>query len=154
MNPPPLANAELAVMELLWDEGCLTARQLRERLYPNAERSQHGTVQRLLQRLEDKGFIDRDREPSVSSFSALIGREAYACSQLEALADKVTGGSLVPLITHLIEEKRISHAELRQLRRLLGRQPLISVPLDAEPPTDLERLGRLATRLDGQLAPG
>jgi len=116
---PTLANAELAVMELLWQEERLTARGIREQLYPGTAKAQHGTVQRLLQRLEEKGFVGRDRTLSVHFFSAVVGREDYACSQLETLADKLTGGSLAPLITHLVEEKRISRAEIKRLRRIL-----------------------------------
>jgi len=65
-----LANAELAVMNLLWQNDLLTARQIREKLYPDAAKAQHGTVQRLLQRLEDKGYVERDRSLSVHLFSA------------------------------------------------------------------------------------
>ena len=118
-KPTTLANAELAVMELIWNHERLTARRLREELYPDAGKAQHGTVQRLLQRLEDKGFVARDRELSVHLFSAAISREAYAGGQLESLAEKLTGGSLAPMITHLIERKKISRAELKRLRELL-----------------------------------
>jgi BlaI family penicillinase repressor len=120
MKHPSLANAELAVMELLWDEPSLTARQLREQLYPDATRAQHGTVQRLLQRLEDKGFVRRDRDLAVHLFSASISREQYAGGQLESLTEKLTGGSIAPLITHLIEERRISDSELDRLRAILN----------------------------------
>jgi len=116
---PGLANAELAVMELLWEGEWLTARQIQEALYPDASRAQHGTVQKLLQRLEEKGFVERDRSRAVHLFAAAIGREAYASGQLEALADRLTGGSLVPLITQLVEEKKLTRAEIRRLRRLL-----------------------------------
>ncbi len=119
-RPPPLANAELAVMELLWSKDRLTARDLREQLYPGATKAQHGTVQRLLQRLEDKGFVERDRTLAVHLFSAAISRQAYASGQLESLADKLTGGSLAPLITHLVEQEKISRAEIRKLRKILG----------------------------------
>jgi predicted transcriptional regulator len=125
VSHPSLANAELAVMEQLWQQKRMTARDIREQLYPGASRAQHGTVQRLLQRLGDKGFIDRDRELPVHLFSAAISRQAYAGSQLETLADKLTGGSLAPLITHLMQEKKISRKEIEQLRRILddGMQP-------------------------------
>ena len=106
-------------MELLWAEGRLTARALRERLYPGAEKAQHGTVQRLLQRLEDKGFVTRDRALTVSLFSASVTREEYATSQLESLAQRLTGGSLAPLVTHLVEQHRISRSEIERLRKLL-----------------------------------
>ena len=119
MTIPALANAELAVMEVLWEAERLTARQLQERLYPDAQRAQHGTVQKLLQRLEDKGMVERDRELPVHFFSARVSRESYAGSQLEALADKLTEGSLVPLITQLVAEKKLSRREIERLRRLL-----------------------------------
>ena len=123
MKRPPLANAELAVMELLWHKGRLTARQIREQLYPSATKAQHGTVQRLLQRLEDKGYVDRDRSQPVLYFSARLSRQAYAAGQLESVAAKLTGGSIAPLITHLVEEKRISAEEIEQLREILAEQP-------------------------------
>ena len=115
-----LANAELAVMDLLWERGeRMTAREIREALYPNEKKPQHGTVQRLLQRLQEKGFVDRDRSISVHFFSAAISRESYAGGQLESLADKLTAGSISPLITHLVEHKKISREELDKIRSIL-----------------------------------
>jgi BlaI family transcriptional regulator, penicillinase repressor len=119
----PLANAELAVMDLLWRDGRLTARQIRERLYPDADKAQHGTVQRLLQRLEDKGYVKRDRSFLVHLFSPIRGRQTYACDQLASLATKLTGGSIAPLITYLVEEKKISRQEIDRLRAILDEQP-------------------------------
>ncbi len=116
---PTLANAELAIMKLLWQQDRLTAREIREVLYPDATRAQHGTVQRLLQRLEDKGFVSRDRKPPVQQFSARISRSAYTSDQLESLATRLTEGSLAPLITHLIEERKLSRDEIERLRRIL-----------------------------------
>ncbi len=115
-----LANAELAVMDLLWQsDDPMTARQIREQLYPDATKAQHGTVQRLLQRLEDKGYVERDRTIGVHFFSATISRQTYAGQQLESLADKLTAGSFTPLITHLVEEKKISRVEIKRIRDIL-----------------------------------
>ena len=119
MTFPPLANAELAVMELLWDESGLTARKIRETLYPDASKAQHGTVQRLLQRLEEKGFVSRDKSLPVHIFSAAVSREAYASGQLETLTAKLTGGSIAPLITHLLEQEKITPDEIKRLRSIL-----------------------------------
>jgi predicted transcriptional regulator len=120
MHQASLANAELAVMDLLWRRDRLTARAIREELYPDASRAQHGTVQRLLQRLEDKRFVTRDRSLPVHLFAAAISRQEYACGELEALAARLTGGSLAPLITHLVEQNKISGAEIKRLRKILG----------------------------------
>ncbi len=119
MNQPPLANAELAVMDLLWENDRMTARQIREQLYPDTTKPQHGTVQRLLKRLEDKGYVERDRTIAVHFFSAAISRQTYAGQQLESLADKLTAGSFAPLITHLVEEKKISRDEIDRIRAIL-----------------------------------
>jgi predicted transcriptional regulator len=118
----PLANAELAIMELLWQNERLTARQIREQLYPDETKAQHGTVQRLLQRLEEKGYVRRDRSLSVHLFSAAIPRRTYAGQQLESLADKLTAGSFAPLITHLLEHQKISRDEIDRIRALLDGQ--------------------------------
>src|SRR5262245_16486674 len=118
-----LANAELAVMDLLWQNGRMTARDLRQHLYSDASKAQHGTVQGLLQRLEEKGFVERDKDLAIHFFSPLVSREAYAGAQLEELADKLTSGSIAPLITHLVEEKRISRDEIRRIRDFLNKLP-------------------------------
>ncbi|MEZ5978192.1 MAG: BlaI/MecI/CopY family transcriptional regulator [Planctomycetota bacterium] len=119
MSQHALANAELAVMELLWEHGRLTARDLRERLYPDDGKAQHGTVQRLLARLEEKAFVEREREAGVWRFSPRVSKEQYASGQLEALAERLSGGSLAPLLTHLVESRRISREEIERLRGVL-----------------------------------
>ena len=114
-----LTNAEMAVMELLWASEQLTARQIREQLYGDSAKAQHGTVQRLVQNLEEKGFVRRDRSLGVNLFSAIVGREAYGGLQLESLAEKLTGGSIAPLLTHLLDEKKLDKAEIKRLRKIL-----------------------------------
>jgi predicted transcriptional regulator len=115
MKPAPIANAEMAVMNLLWESDRLTARKIREKLYPDAGKAQHGTVQRLLQRLEDKGYVERDRSLPVHFFSAALSRQTYAGMQLESLAETLTAGSFAPLITHLVEQKKISREEIDRI---------------------------------------
>jgi predicted transcriptional regulator len=121
MKQPPLANAELAIMDLLWRNDRMTARQIRESLYPDETRSQHGTIQRLLQRLEEKGYISRDRSLNIHFFSARISRRDYAGSQLESLASRLTGGSFAPLITHLVEQNKLSDKDLARIRAILDK---------------------------------
>ncbi|MDE2653903.1 MAG: BlaI/MecI/CopY family transcriptional regulator [Gemmatimonadota bacterium] len=119
MTIPALPNSELAVMELLWTKGRLTGRQIRDRLYPDASKPQHGTVQRLLQRLAAKDLVVRDRSLGISVFSPAISRDAYASAQLESLANRLTHGSLVPMITRLVADNKLSQDEIENLRRIL-----------------------------------
>ncbi|MFP6881133.1 MAG: BlaI/MecI/CopY family transcriptional regulator [Roseibacillus sp.] len=126
MKSAPIANAEMAVMNLLWKSALLTARDIREKLYPDAGKAQHGTVQRLLQRLEDKGYVERDRSLPVHFFSAALSRQTYAGMQLESLAETLTAGSFAPLITHLVEQKKISRGEIDRIRAILDEEEELS----------------------------
>lgn len=119
MKLPHLTKTELSVLELLWQQDKLTARQIKEQLYPGATKSQHGTVQKLLQSLEEKGLVIRDRSLGVHLFSATFNRQVYASRELESLTKRLTGGSLVPLVTQLMQEDKISPEEIERLRRVL-----------------------------------
>ena len=52
-----VTDAELAVLEVIWQEEPVTARRIQEVLYPDAKDSQHGTIQKLLDRLKAKKFV-------------------------------------------------------------------------------------------------
>jgi predicted transcriptional regulator len=63
--------------------------------------------------------VRREKTGAANAFSACVSREEYAGSQLESLVDRLTGGSIAPLLSHLIGQKRLGRAELRRLREIL-----------------------------------
>ncbi len=63
--------------------------------------------------------MQRDCSIAVHFFSPLVTRQQYAGGQLESLAEKLTAGSVAPLITHLVENKKISREEIDRIRRIL-----------------------------------
>ena len=124
MEPlPAVTEAELAVLELLWIESPRTARQLTERLYPPGSPSDVATIQKLLQRLEQKQLVHRDRSERTHAFAAVVSREDYAGGRLAELAEKLSDGSLAPLLLHLVSSRRLSPRELAELRRVLDAAP-------------------------------
>jgi len=60
-NHVDVTEAELAILQALWDQGPATIRQLAERVYSQEGTSVYATVQKLLDRLDAKGFVRRDR---------------------------------------------------------------------------------------------
>ena len=114
-----VTEAELALMQSLWDAGAATIRQLVERVYMQGGASVYATVQKLLDRLESKGFVERDRAGQVHVFRAAVEREELIGRRLRAVADSLCGGSLSPLLTHLVEDRGLSEAERRELRGLI-----------------------------------
>ena len=72
-----VTEAELALLQSLWDAGPATIRQLVDRVYKQSGASVYATVQKLLDRLESKGFVERDRARSGARVS---GRRSIATS--------------------------------------------------------------------------
>jgi BlaI family penicillinase repressor len=118
-NNHDVTEAELALLQALWDDGPATIRQLVERVYQQTGASVYGTVQKLLDRLEAKGCVERDRGGSVHVFRAAINRDELIGRRLRAVADSLCGGSLSPLLTHLVEGRGLSDKERRELRALV-----------------------------------
>jgi predicted transcriptional regulator len=116
---PTIPDAEWAVLQQLWDRGPATVRQLRDVLYPKGGASEYATVHKLLERLEAKGYVRRDRGAGVQVFRAAIDRDHLIGRQLEALVEKMCGGSLPLLLSTLIRGKRLTPAELRELLALV-----------------------------------
>lgn len=114
-----ITDAELAVMQVLWDRGEASIRQICDVLYPNGGPSHYATVQKLLERLEAKGFAHRDRTLQVHLFRATIGRDDLIGRRLRSLAEQLCGGSLTPLLTHLVKIKALSPQERAELRALI-----------------------------------
>ena len=117
---PDVTDAEAAVLQRLWDAGPATVRQLRDTLYPGGGPSEHATVHKLLERLEAKGYVERARRGGALVFRAVVERDRALGQKIEALLDKLAGGSLQPLLTSLVRVKRVTAEELRQLLALVG----------------------------------
>lgn len=114
-----VTDAELAVLQTLWEHGPSTIRQLADILYPGGKAAQYGTVQKLLERLEGKGCVVRDRQPWPHVFSAAADRETLIGWQLRQTAEKLCNGSMTPLLLHLLRAEQFPERERQELREFL-----------------------------------
>jgi BlaI family penicillinase repressor len=121
-TPRDVTDAELAVLQVLWDQGPATIRQLTDRLYPGGGTAQYATVQKLLDRLEAKECVGRERTAGAHVFAAALARDELIGRRLQDVAEKLCGGSLTPLLTHLVRTRRLSARERRELRDLIDGQ--------------------------------
>jgi predicted transcriptional regulator len=118
-TPQDITDTELAVLQVLWDEAPATIRRIAEVLYPEGRTAQYATVQKLLERLEAKGCVERNRSQPVHVFRAKIDRDELVARRLEAVADKLCGGSWTPLLTHLVQREKLSRKDRQALRDLI-----------------------------------
>ena len=118
-QPLDVTDAELAVLQTLWEQGTSTIRQLTDVLYPRGTAAHYGTVQKLLERLEAKGCVERDRATWPHHFTAAIERETLIGWRLRTMAEKLCGGSMAPLLLHLLKCEDFSSEERQELRSFL-----------------------------------
>jgi predicted transcriptional regulator len=118
-TPQDVTDAELSVLEVLWQRGASTRRQIADELYPDGGPAHFTTVQKLLERLETKGHVARGEGDGPVTFSATIDREQLISRRLLDVADKLCGGSLTPLLMNLVRAQALTSRELRELQTLL-----------------------------------
>jgi predicted transcriptional regulator len=114
-----VTDTELTVLQFLWDRGPATIRQLTDALYPAGTDAQYATVQKLLERLETKGHVHRDRSSHAHRFTALTDRDTLVGHRLRAVAEQLTGGLMTPLLTHLVRAETLTPKERQELRQLI-----------------------------------
>ena len=124
MTRPPedVPESELAVLQVLWQQDGATRRHIVERLYPRGEPADFTTVQKLLERLEKRGLVRRGGTDRQRTYSATRSRDELLSRRLEDLADRLGGGSLMPLVLNLVKTRPLTAAELEELRAFVREQ--------------------------------
>ncbi len=118
-HPTHITEAELAVLQVLWDDGASTIRHITERIYPKGSTSEYATVQKLLERLEAKAAVRRDRSTPAHRFAAILTRADLVDQNLRTVAEKLCDGSLTPLLMHLVQNSKLSKADRAALREMI-----------------------------------
>ena len=118
-TPRDVTAAELAILQQLWTDRSSSIKQLASNLYGASTPSDIATVQKLLARLEAKGYVDRDRTQWPHQFRATVGRDHLISHRLQTTADELCDGTMSTLLSHLVQSKGFDAAERQRLRRLL-----------------------------------
>lgn len=115
-----LPEAELDVMSRLWAAGPQTARQLREAL-ADVRPMTHSSVCTLLGRLEQKGFVKREKAAVGKAFlyKPARARETTSREALGQLVNRLFGGQPMALVVSLLESHPPSPEQIDELEELL-----------------------------------
>lgn len=114
-----LPDAELDVMQALWRLGEYPAATgaLMEAL--PGKRWQPATLIKLLSRLEERGFVRREKEGRANRYTPLVDRESYLAWESRSFLQRLHGGSLPSLVAALMDSKAISQRDLEELEDIL-----------------------------------
>lgn len=110
-----LTAGELEIMELLWRTAGMTLAEAHRLM---GRKVGYTTVQTRLNRLVEKGLALRSKDRP-ARYRAAVEPNAVSSSHLDLLVKRVTGGSVVPLVAHLVRDRDLSVEEIAELRQLI-----------------------------------
>lgn len=116
-----LGDAELEALKVLWDHGALTVREVLMHLHEAGRRVAYTTVQTLLNRLEQKGYVKSDKSEFAYVYRAKLTRERLTRSRLKTLVKQLYDGAAGPLVLQLIRNEQFTADEVEELQQLIDR---------------------------------
>jgi BlaI family transcriptional regulator, penicillinase repressor len=119
MKLDQITDGELSILQILWQRGEAATREIAEAVYGEVTDPKMASVQKLLERLESKGCVERDRSSRAHRFRPRVSHEHFLRSRLQALADRLCDGAVVPLMATLVHSQGLSRGEREQLRKLV-----------------------------------
>jgi predicted transcriptional regulator len=118
--PPRPTEGELAILNVLWDHGPLSVREI-QRVQDQEKPTGYTTALKLLQIMTAKQLVDRDDTSRPQIYRARQTRAQTQRQLLRDLARRAFGGSVKTLVLQALATKQTSDADLRTIETLLNR---------------------------------
>lgn len=123
MSETQLGRMQFRIMQVLWDRGRVTAREITDALNESEPNSvAHSTVQTLLRQLEAKGAVGHEAEGRTFLFFTKLKEDRVKKTATRDLLERVFSGSVGSLVAHLLSTERLSKKELDELHRLIDQK--------------------------------
>ncbi len=116
-----LTEAELRLMNVLWEKGSATVQQVLDAL-PQDPPLAYNSVLTTMRILERKGYAKHVMDGRAHVYAPVVGREEASRFEVKHLLNRFFKNSHELLVLNLIEDETIDKAELKRLRDLLERK--------------------------------
>ncbi|MES2157361.1 MAG: BlaI/MecI/CopY family transcriptional regulator [Pseudomonadota bacterium] len=113
-----ISEAELVVMEALWERAPLTANDVADRVATDRDWSVQ-TVKTLLSRLMAKDVIAADQDGRRFLYRPIVVRDDYVASESGRLVNRLFGGRVSPLVAQLASQDQLSAQDIAELEAIL-----------------------------------
>jgi len=118
-RPIKPTGAELEVLQVLWDSGSATVRDIHNTLKATHSTG-YTTVLKIMQIMFEKGLLDRDVSSRAHVYSASVNQEDTQGQFVKEMVSKVFAGSTSQLVVRALDGKS-SKAEIAEIRAILNR---------------------------------
>ena len=119
-NLRAMSPAETEILRLVWELEEATVQGVCEAL-STKRKIAYKTVQTLLRRLEEKGYLKHKLEGKAHVFFGAIKREQVVKRTVLDFLDRLFGGDPIPLMHYLAEHGKVSADDIEELKRLLDK---------------------------------
>ncbi len=115
---PELSPAQREIMEIVWERGEVTATEVR-RVLSRTRKVARNTARTLLERMEDKGWLEHRAEGRTFLYTAARPRHDTVGQKVREIVETVCGGSPETLVAALLNYRGLRPGELKRIRQLL-----------------------------------
>ncbi len=116
---PPLSEAQTELMNILWEQGECSVTEVLEALKSKRGVARN-TVQTMLTRLEDKGWLTHREASGVFYFKPTVTREQSQQKAVAQLLETTFGGSAEDMVLALLDGRKLDEAQLDRIRKLIS----------------------------------
>ena len=120
-NPGP-TERELAILQVLWECGDCTVRQIQDKLQSGRNSNSttgYTTTLKIMQIMLEKKLLKRDESGHAHVYRAAVTRDRTQRKIVGRMLDQVFGGSAQRLVLHALSARKSTHEELAEIRALL-----------------------------------
>jgi predicted transcriptional regulator len=118
MAHPKLSKLELQIMDVLWERGTVSIREIQE-AFPEKDRPAYTTIQTTVYRLETKKAVRRVKKiGNAHLFEAIVNRGAAHRRLIDEILN-LFGGRTQPMMAHLIESGKLTLEDIEEARKTL-----------------------------------
>ena len=116
-----MSPAETEILRLVWQIGQATVQQVCDHLPPRRNIA-YKTVQTLLRRLEEKGYLRHKIKGKAYVFFPAVKREDVIKRTVLDFLDRLFAGDPRPLMQFLAEDGRIDAEDIERLKKLIEKE--------------------------------
>jgi predicted transcriptional regulator len=113
-----LTEAELRIMNVLWDRGSATVHEVLQ-AFPDNPPVAYNSVLTIVRILEKKGYVKHVKDKRAHVYTAQVNRKDATRFEVRHLVSRFFGNSHEQLVLNVLEETSIDAEELNRLRQLL-----------------------------------
>jgi BlaI family transcriptional regulator, penicillinase repressor len=115
-----LTEAELRIMNVLWDKGSATVHEVLQGITAEPALA-YNTVLTIIRILEKKGYVKHVKDKRAHVYIPKVDRKDATRFEVRHLVSRFFGNSDELLVLNILEEKSIDADELAKVRQLLER---------------------------------